>query len=193
MRTDLPVIARLTLDALPDSPAGAQLFNSPVRGGLPHSIDLFPRWRAVLSRPTGVIGWWLRRDPFEPIDHGAPRLRFQLDGATVCVVPLVTGQPFRITRPDGGTPLDAMVTDWQLHAGDMRGPGNYGSFVTLAAAIADKAAQSFGPVPVSDFVIPALPKEDRTESRPGTRIPIRFMRLQQLRRFSIERTVERIR
>jgi len=187
MRTDLPVIARLTPETEPEVPPGFQMFESSIRSGLPHAVPLFPRWRVLLSRPTGVARWWLDRDPFEPVEHGAPRLRFQLDGVTMCVIPLITGVLFRVTRPDGATPLDATVLDWRLHAGDLRGPGDYGSFVRLAAGVADRAKTMFGPVPVSDFVIPALPKEDRTESRPGTRIPMRYQRLQQLRLFSVER------
>jgi hypothetical protein len=191
MRTDLPVLSRLTPEPVIEAPDGFQLFDSPIRGGLPHALQLFPRWRAVLSRPTGVARWWLSRGPLETVEHGAPRLRFQLDGVTACIIPLIAGEAFRITTPDGRTPLAVMVLDWKLHVGDFKGPGDYGSFVKLAVAVNDKAKMSFGPVPISDFVIPALPKQDRTESRPGNRIPLRYVRLQQLRMFSVERSRRR--
>lgn len=181
MRTDLPVIGQLTPDAAPEAPAHFEIFDSPVRGGLPHILPLFAGWRVLLSVPTGAANAWLDAAPDEPLTDGAPRLRFQREGTTVCVVPLVLGPPFRISAPGRHTPLAAMVLGWRLHAGDMRGPGNHGSFLRLAAAIADRASPSFGPVPPSDFVIAALPREERTESRPGKRIPLRYQRLAQLR------------
>jgi hypothetical protein len=176
MKTDLPLIAALTPDAPVALPEGATVFDSPIRGGLPHLLPLLPRWRVVLGVPTGSAHAWLDAPPTEPVTGAAPRLRFQLDGSTRHVVPLVRGDGFAVVD-DGRTLLRAVVLDWAIHAGDMQGPGDYGSFLKLAVMAVDKGVNAFGPIPPSDFVITALPPQDRSESRPGWTIPLRYQRL----------------
>ncbi|MFA7587102.1 MAG: hypothetical protein WCY11_13070 [Novosphingobium sp.] len=176
MNSSLPVIAALTPDRPPAVPDGATVFDSPIRNGLPHRLDLLPRWQVVLSVPTGSAAAWLDASPGAPIPDGAARLRFQIDGVTRHVIPLVRGEGFKVV--DGGQlRLAGTVLDWVLHVGDMVGAGDFGSFIRLALSVADKAAAQFGPIPPSDFVITALSPEDRTESRPGNRIPLRYHRL----------------
>ena len=161
-------------------PPGATLVESRITMGLPHVVELLPRWRAVLSMPTGNARAWLDAPAGLTLTEGAPRLRFQRDSVTRYVAPLTRGDPFEIVD-DGRALLRAVILDWALHAGDMRGPGDFGSFVRLAIEPIDAGVSSFGPLPPSDFVIEALPEEDRTESRPGKRVPSRYRRLREER------------
>lgn len=176
MNTQLPIIAALNPAMPPTAPDGAAVFDSPIRAGLPHILPLVQRWRVILSLPTGSARAWRDADPAQEITSGAPRLRFQLDGVTRHVAPLVRGGSFAVLD-QGSLRLEATVLDWAIHAGDMVGPGDYGSFLQLAVRVADRAPASFGPVPPSDFVITALPPEDRSESRPGRSVPLRYQRL----------------
>lgn len=173
MRTDLPIIARLTPDAAPAAPAGYVSVDSPIRGGLPHAVPLIARWRALLSLPTGTARIWLDTAAATPVTDGAPRLRLQRDGVTVAIAPLVLGPLFDVTDAGGRLRLTMIVLGWSLHAGDLRGAGDHGSVLRLAYAAADRAADVFAPLPPSDFIIRALPPADRTESR-GREKHVRF-------------------
>lgn len=190
MRTDLPIIGALTPDAPVAEPDGATRLDSPIRAGLPHVLPLLPRWRVILSVPTGSARAWLDSDPAAPLPDGAaPRLRFQLDGTTRFIAPLVRGDGYEVVD-DGRAVLRAVILDWSLHVGDMRGPGDFGSYLRLAVVAADRGVAAFGPVPASDFVISTLPPEDRKESNSALFIPLRYQRLKMER---IRRKVEIIR
>lgn len=169
MNTDLPIIAALNPDRPPEVPEGATIFESKIRGGLPHVIPLFPRWQAILSLPTGTAAGWLETAADTPIDAGAPRLRFQFDRITRHVIPLVAGPSFLVINA-GGLCLEASVLDWTIHAGDMVGPANLGSFIRIAVRTADKANNEFGLLPPSDFVFRSLAAEDKRESRSEKRV-----------------------
>lgn len=176
MMTDLPIVAALCPPRPTAAPDRATLFDSPIRAGLPHVLPLLPRWRVILSVPTGSARAWLDAPPTELLTDAAPRLRFQLDGTTRHVIALVRGDGFAVID-QGRSVLQAVVLDWAIHVGDMVGPGDYGSFIRLAVMAADKGDNAFGPLPPSDFVIKTLPPQDRSESRPGIVIPLRYQRL----------------
>ena len=181
MRTELPIIAALTPADAPALPTGATLLDSRIRGGLPHVLNLAPRFRALVSLPTGSARFWLDQPPDIEVLSGAPRLRVQRDGTTIAVVPLVLGPTVEVVDPLGAAPLLIQVLAWSLHVGDLRGAGDFGSFVRLAFAVADRATDRFGPLPPSDFVIRRLPPAEVSESRPGRKILLRYARLKQTR------------
>ncbi len=189
MNTDLPVIAALTPDVAQAAPAGFTHIDSAIRGGLPHVVAIAPRWRALLTLPTGSARAWLDLPPGTPVTNGAPRLRFQRDNVTVAVVPLVLGPVLEIVADGGSVPLTVCVLGWSLRAGDLRGPGDYGSSLSLAVSVADRGTNAFGPLPPSDFVIRLLPAAEKTESRTGHRIDIRYERLRQVRLLRIMETL----
>lgn len=189
MNTDFPIIAALTPDAPPALPAGAKLIESRIALGLPHVVELLPRWRAVLSLPTGSARTWLELPAGLPILHGAPRLRFQRDTVTRYVAPLVQGEPFEVVE-DGRALLRCVILDWALHVGDMRGPGDFGSFLSLGIQAVDAGVSSFGPLAPSDFVIAALPEADRIESRPGKSVSSRYRRLGKEYRFRLREMLQ---
>lgn len=182
MRTDLPIVAVLTPpDAASAAPAGSTLLDSRIRGGLPHAVPLAPRFRALLTLPTGNARAWLDAPVGTEILDGAPRLRVQRDGVTIAVLPLVLGPAWEVVDPSGAVPLTVQVLRWSIHAGDLRGPGDYGSFVRLAFAVADRGADRFGPLPPSDFVLRRMPPAEVIESRPGRLVKLRYARLKQAR------------
>jgi hypothetical protein len=190
MNTDLAVIARLTPDAVVAPAEGMTVLDQPIRAGLPHEVALGPRLRGLLALPTGLARPWLdlaagtvvsaatdAPDRAAPFGRAAPRLRVQRDKATFAVLPLVAGPVQEVADAAGSVSLQIQVLDWTLHAGTVRGPGDFGSFLRLAVRVADKAEDVFGPLPPSDFVIQRLPVAERVESRGGRVIEWRLRRL----------------
>jgi hypothetical protein len=57
-----------------------------------------------------------------------------------------------------------MVLSWQLFAGTVRGPGDYGSVVELGWRVSDKAVDIFGPPVPHRAVVRRLPLVLRIES-----------------------------
>ncbi len=194
MNTTLPIIARLT--PWPASlPPG---IDSPIRQGLPHQFDLLPRWRGVLVLPVGVAAPLLSMPPgtllsshdaapmpaTEPPPlpaRDAPRLRVLYDAAVVAVLPLAAGLSTDVMARDGSHRIRIHIAAWALHAGTMVGPGNFGSFIRLAATQIDHAVDEYGPVPASPAIIARLPEAERVESRGGLVIAMHLRRLRQLK------------
>lgn len=181
MNTDLPIVAALNPAQAPAPENGAAVIDSRIESGLPHVIALGGRFRAVLNLPTGTAQAWLNAAPQELVQNGAPRLRVQRDARTIAVLPLVAGAALEVADATGAVPLTVQVIDAALHAGTVRGAGAFGSFVRLAVRVADRASNSFGPLPPSDFVIRLLPKADAMESRGGVTVAPRYKRLLLLR------------
>jgi hypothetical protein len=197
MNSDLVVIARLTpsISAV-TAAAEMTILDSPIRGGLPHIVELGPRLRALLVLPTGLARPWLDLPASTPVSLGgdalavtdptapppgfgraAPRLRVQRDKATIAVLPLVAGLVQDAADAPLAVPLQLQVLDWALHVGTVRGAGDFGSFLRLAFRVADRGVDIFGPLPLSTFVIQRLPVHDRIESRSGRFIEPRLRRL----------------
>jgi hypothetical protein len=197
MNTSLPIIAQL--NPPPVAPEGLMAIDSPVLQGLPHAVPLLPRWRAVLVLPSGLVRPWLelpadmlvssdaedaapmpaREPPASPARPG-PRLRLQLDGRTVATLPLAAGLLADVAA-DNSLRLRLLVRGWALHAGTLRGPGQFGSALRLSVAAADAGVNSFGPLPPSPAVTRRLPPADRMESRAGLAVVLRLRRLTMLK------------
>jgi len=190
MNTDLAVIARLTppASAVPDE--GMTVLDQSIRAGLPHEVPLGPRLRGLLALPTGSARAWLdlpagtlvsaagdAPDAVAGFGRAAPRLRVQRDKTTIAVLPLVPGIVQEVADAGLAVPLKIQVLDWALHAGTVRGPGDFGSFLRVAVRVSYKGVDVFGPLPPSDFVIRRLPPAERVESRSGRLIELRYRRL----------------
>jgi hypothetical protein len=59
-------------------------------------------------------------------------------------------------RAGTGIRIELVVLGWQIRAGSLRGPGDFGSRIELAWRIADRAADEFSPPPVSARVLERL-------------------------------------
>ncbi|MGW3785602.1 hypothetical protein ACWD5Z_13500 [Micromonospora chokoriensis] len=111
-------------------------------------------------------------------------------------VPLAAG--LRRVCPDAGLTTDTgsstaagsapiavelLVLTWLLHAGTVRGSGDYGSSIVLAWRRADRAADEFGPPPINQFVWRRRPPAQRVESELGPgRLRYRYLLDKKLRR-----------
>ncbi|MBQ0901073.1 hypothetical protein [Micromonospora sp. U21] len=107
-------------------------------------------------------------------------------------VPLAAG--LRRVCPDAGPPaadaaapapvaVELLVLSWLLHAGTVRGSGDYGSSVTLAWRPADRAVDRFGPPPINEFVWRRRPPAQRVESELGPgKLRYRYLLDKKLRR-----------
>ncbi|MEU7754891.1 hypothetical protein [Micromonospora sp. NPDC049171] len=181
--------------------------------GLPHRVELGAGVHAVLILPTGLARQWLHTDPLAVVsgsaDDLAPRpappavppppalagrvpLRLVVRQGTRILgsVPLAAG--LRRVCPDAGpavaagsTPVtvEVVVLSWLLHAGTVRGSGDYGSSIALAWRRADRAADEFGPPPINEFVWRRRPPAQRVESELGPgRLRYRYLLDKKLRR-----------
>ncbi|MFI5924636.1 hypothetical protein ACIA3K_01520 [Micromonospora sp. NPDC051543] len=181
--------------------------------GLPHRLELGAGVHAVLILPTGLARQWLSTDPLAVVsssaDDLAPRpaptatsrppalvgrvpLRLVVRQGTRILgsVPLATG--LRRVCPDAGTPaaaggtpvaVEVLVLAWLLHAGTVRGSGDYGSYLTVAWRPADRAVDQFGPPPINEFVWRRRPPAQRVESDLGpARLRYRYLLDKKMRR-----------
>jgi hypothetical protein len=181
--------------------------------GLPHRVELGAGVHAVLILPTGLARQWLATDPLAVVsssaDDLAPRpaptaapplpalvgrvpLRLVVRQGTRILgsVPVATG--LRRVCPDAGTPtapggtpvaVEVLVLAWLLHAGTVRGSGDYGSQLTVAWRRTDRAVDQFGPPPINEFVWRRRPPAQRVESDLGPgRLRYRYLLDKKMRR-----------
>jgi len=193
-------------------PDGFTEVRQSLTAGLPHRVELGAGVHAVLILPTGLARQWLDTDPLAVVsssaDDLAPRpappatpqapalvgrvpLRLVVRQGTRILgsVPLATG--LRRVCPDAGlateagpsTAVEVLVLAWLLHAGTVRGSGDYGSTVTLAWRPADRAVDQFGPPPINEFVWRRRPPAQRVESELGPgRLRYRYLLDKKMRR-----------
>ncbi|MEV4822027.1 hypothetical protein [Micromonospora sp. NPDC049274] len=194
-------------------PAGFTEVRQSLTAGLPHRVELGGGVHAVLILPTGLARQWLATDPLavvstsaddlmpRPAPPATPRtpalvgrvpLRLVVRQGTRILgsVPLAAG--LRRVCPDAGpaatngsTPVavEVVVLAWLLHAGTVRGSGDYGSTLTLAWRPADRAVDTFGPPPINEFVWRRRPPAQRVESELGPgRLRYRYLLDKKMRR-----------
>jgi len=77
--------------------------------------------------------------------------RFSPSNVVLGIVPLVAG--VRRFVPDEGSTrgaaIELVIIGWDLRAGTVLGPGDFGSRVTLAWRIASSASPEFAPPPIN--------------------------------------------
>jgi len=186
-----PITRYLVPDRPPAVPDGFVALRQALTGGLPQRIELGAGVHAVLVLPTGLARQWLDADPLDVVstsaDDLAPRaaetpgppalagraplrLVVRRDTQVLGSVPLAAGLR-RVCADAGGqgrgAAVEVAVVAWHLCAGTVRGPGDYGSFVSLGWRQADLAVDQFGPPPVHQFVLRRTPPAQRIQSDLG--------------------------
>lgn len=197
--------ARLLIPAaLPALPDDFQVVESHLLTGLPHFIDLSKNLRLKLMLPTGLLQSWLDVDPASLVasseDETLPtadapseeiggcsrpplRLAAIQTGTSLATVP-ASLQARRLLPGDGnaknGTLLELAFLEWRIHAGTVRGSGDFGSYLKLAWRTANTAVDVFGPPVINPFLWHRLLPVLRIESdlgllklRPNVRFLIR--------------------
>lgn len=131
--------------------------------GLPATFSLEGDLSLVLYVPTGNAQLWRNaggteviavaseettphssEDLEDPAARPAPRLVLRRGAASIAAVPLRAALSRRL--PDDGVSgamLDLWVLDYALHAGTMREPGDFGSFIEFAWRRIDRGSNSF--------------------------------------------------
>jgi hypothetical protein len=187
-----PITRYLVPDRPPAVLDGFVALRQALTGGLPQRIELGAGIHAVLVLPTGLARQWLDADPLEVVstsaDDLAPRpggdapgppelagraplrLVVRRDTQVLGSVPLAAG--LRRTCADAGgqdlgAAVEVAVVAWHLCAGTVRGPGDYGSFLSLGWRQADLAVDQFGPPPVHQFLLRRTPPAQRIQSDLG--------------------------
>ena len=87
-------------------------------------------------------------EPVGCVDQAAPRLVVLMGGRTLGSVPLVAGT--RRSVPDSGGSgevVELAIVGWELHAGTLRGAGDFGSRLELSWRRTDRAGDTFEPPP----------------------------------------------
>ena len=88
----------------------------------------------------------------DPLERPPVRLLLRRARVLLATIPLAAG--LRHIMPDGDaapSAIELIVVDWRLHAGCVRGPGDYGSFVEVAGGEPTRAADQ---IVVPPFGIP---------------------------------------
>jgi hypothetical protein len=79
------------------------------------------------------------------------RLVVERSNVVLGVVPFAAGLR-QVVPNDGGTrgvAIEIVVLAWDLRAGTVRGPGDFGSRISLAWRTADRASAEFAPPPIN--------------------------------------------
>ena len=133
--------------------------------GVPFAWTLAGDLSLVLVVPTGFATLWRDADPLalastsagetaphlgsrgaDPREQAALRLIARRARITVAVVPLAAGLSRVVADGDGGAAvLEVFVSGWAVHAGCVRGAGDYGSFIDVAWRRADRGTSTFDP------------------------------------------------
>ncbi|WP_164015759.1 hypothetical protein [Pyxidicoccus trucidator] len=168
----IPASRYLVPDAAPRLPADMTRVRVPLVRGLPQPLPLDGEFDLVLYAPLGQAVLVRDSDSTALVGSGAPerarhtpgpatrrliasasqalarapaRLVVRRGGAILGALPLAAGL-WRAVPDHGGAPgarLEVVVLDWALHAGTLRGAGDYGSFVELAWRRADAGSERF--------------------------------------------------
>ncbi len=171
----IPVQRLLVPAEPPPLPPGTEVVDAALLNGLPHQIALGSSASALLIAPTGLAVAWRDADPSVRVsasdDELAPRnpnrttgnplsapparlLVRRTDGTLIGVVPLVAGLTMHLPLGEGsfGTAIDLTMLSWDLRAGNLRGPGDFGGRVSVAWRRVDQAPSRFEPPPVHPMV-----------------------------------------
>ena len=156
----LPMERFLTPETTPVVPEGFIRSRQELTRGVPFEFLVDGDLTLLLQVPTGFAAIWRDVDPAtlvsaaveETRPHTPPRGAGVLERAPVrlllrrarlplAAIPLAAG--LRRVIPDGdgaSSAIELMIVDWLLHAGCVRGPGDYGSFIDVAWRRADRAS-----------------------------------------------------
>ena len=177
VQAPVPLAGRLVPPPQTVPPAGLTTVDEPLVNGLPHRIVLDAGLELVLLLPNGLASVWREADPTDVVSESGPelapssvgvvprpalRMLLQRGTETLASVPLAAG--VRRLEPEGAPEVEVLVLGWDLRAGSLRGPGEFGSRIRLAWRPADRAGDVFSPPPVPESVAARLPAAFRLES-----------------------------
>ena len=152
-------------------PAGMERRVETLTAGLAQAIDLDRDVSLLVLVPNGLASAWREADPAglvsssapelaaagadpdEPVgrvDRAAPRLVVLMGGRTLGSVPLIAGARRAVPDSEGaGEVVEVAILGWELHAGTLRGAGDFGSRLELAWRRTDRADATFEPPPLN--------------------------------------------
>lgn len=161
----IPVDAFLVPAQQPALPDGFTPARQDLTNGLPFTWSLASDLALVLLASVGDASVWRDADPAtvastsadelaphspprgaDPREQVALRLVVRRAKTTIAVVPLAAGL-VRIA-PDGdgaASALELYIAGWTIHAGCLRGAGNYGSYIDVGWRRGNVAVASFDP------------------------------------------------
>ncbi len=190
----IPVNRLLVPDRKASAPDGFLAVTSAVQAGLPHIVALDEGTRLILTVPTGLAATWRDADPAAVVSRGdeqdvpssghpnepigdaaraAARLLVQAAEVTIASVPLVAG--LRSVAPDSGdraARIELVILSWTLHAGSLRGRGDFGSRLSFAWRRADGPVDGFSSPPPNPVWLRRVEPQRRVESLLDVRIGI---------------------
>ncbi len=188
MRAPIPIERFLVPAAQPAAPDGFTTIDEPIVNGLPHTIALDDGLSLAVVAPSGLATRWRDADPTAIVSSSDEDVRSPDPAATVVVsrcparlllragtavvssVPLAAGVRRAIPEAGGvgsGVRIAVVVLAWDIRAGSLRGPGDFGSRIALATRRADRAGDTFETPAISPDLIARLKAQFRTESRLG--------------------------
>lgn len=186
----IPIARYLTPEAAPAAPPGFTAVSAALVGGLPHQLPLDGDLSLLLVAPSGLAREWRDADPAALVSRGAwelaprpaaeaelvrapVRLLARRGGLIVAAVPLSAGR--RALLPPGdearGVAIELIVLDWEILAGNLRGPGDVGGRIAVAWRRADRAPDRYTRRPLSAGLRLRLSADDRYESEVGAEDP----------------------
>ena len=168
----MPIDRFLTPEEPIAIPAGFTQSRQELTRGVPFQWPLESDLSLVLLVPTGFAALWLEADPdavvsaatdetlahvsprgADPLERPAIRVILRKGSDTLATIPLAAGLSRVTPDGDGGrTAVDLYVANWLLHAGCVRGPGAYGSFVEVAWRRIERGANAFPLEPIDPHV-----------------------------------------
>lgn len=171
------------------APEGFAQIEDKMLGGLPHRLSVNAEFNIVVVVPTGLAVTWRDIDPTTLVScsdlqifqstlasakairtkelRSPARIIVRRGGGIAASIPLTAG--LRRTIPEGdqavpGSQIEVMILGWEIRAGSLRGPGDYGSWISLAWRRTDQGADSFSPPASHQYAIPRLEPNARMES-----------------------------
>lgn len=175
----------------PPLPPGSEIVDHALLNGLPHELALGAGATALLIAPSGVAITWRDADPTVVISAGGDSFRpndpaqaaldpltrpparllvRRSDGSLLGALPLVAQVPFALPlgEAETGPGLELILLFWDVRAGNLRGPGDFGGRIRLAWRRIDQAAASFAPRPPHPLLAfrPAPPEAPKAPEAP---------------------------
>jgi hypothetical protein len=207
----IPINRYLTPDIALGVPSGFVASDLTLVNGLPQLIELDNDTKLLLVVPTGMIATWRDADPTTVISQSEPelapfvdqpsapltdaarlpvRLLLQINSAITAAIPLAAGLE-RLSLDAGdsgrGVRIELMVRSWRICAGSLRGPGDFGSTISIVWRRADKAADQYSTPPPNPIILPRLQPILQFESTLGLAVYEPFL----LDRFSYKKVILR--
>lgn len=201
----IPVSRLLVPPTKPAAPEGFTPLEAAITSGLPHVMPLSGELVLVLAVPTGLARAWREADPSAVVSHSDDQLAPQEEqlaeriatpwyavahlllrraGATVATVPLIAGMLMALPHAgdeQAAVEIEVLALAWDIRAGSLRGPGEWGSRISLAWRRADQGTPHFTTPAVNPYLLARLRPAYRMQSTLGLKQRPRTRRLRLLR------------